>query len=63
MAANGTQGKYAINWTEGFNSLQRVLVDEYIKKTYGEHHLRVVRILRAKGFIEEKEMTKFSLLP
>lgn len=38
-------------------------MDEYICKTYGDHHLRVIRILRQEGFIEEKELTKFSLLP
>ena len=61
--ATTTQGKYAINWVEGFRSLQKVLCEEYVKKTYGDHHLRLIRILRAKGFVEEKELTKFSLLP
>lgn len=40
-----------------------MLTDSYIEGTYGAHHLRVVRIVRQKGFLEEKELTKFSLLP
>lgn len=40
-----------------------MLVDKYVEQTHGEHHVRVLRILRAKGFLEEKDLTRFSLLP
>lgn len=40
-----------------------MLVEKYIETTYGPHHVRVYRILKAKGFMEEKDLTKLSLLP
>jgi transcription initiation factor IIE alpha subunit len=40
-----------------------MLIERYIEQTYGAHHVRICRILRAKGFLEEKELTKLSLLP
>jgi transcription initiation factor IIE alpha subunit len=40
-----------------------MLVEKYITQTYGPHHVRVVRIMKAKGFLEEKDLTRFSLLP
>jgi hypothetical protein len=40
-----------------------MLVEKYITQTYGSHHVRVVRIMKAKGFLEEKDLTRFSLLP
>jgi len=40
-----------------------MLVDKYIEKIYSPHHLRVFRILRNKGFLEEKDLTQFTLLP
>jgi DNA-directed RNA polymerase III subunit RPC3 len=61
IAANG--GKFAINWQQAFKNLQLMLLDNYVEVIYGAHHTRVVRILRQKGFLEEKELTKLSLLP
>jgi DNA-directed RNA polymerase III subunit RPC3 len=61
IAANG--GKFAINWQQAFKNLQLMLLDNYVEGIYGAHHTRVVRILRQKGFLEEKELTKLSLLP
>lgn len=61
MEAN--QGKYAINWQTAFQSVQTMLLDKYVEKTYSSHHLRVVRILRSQGYLEEKDLTKFTLLP
>jgi transcription initiation factor IIE alpha subunit len=63
VAPNGISGKFGINWAQGFKSVQRMLIDAYVEGTYGAHHLRVIRIIRQKGFVEEKELTKFSLLP
>jgi len=40
-----------------------MLIERYIESTYGAHHVRVMRILNEKGFVEEKEITKLSLLP
>lgn len=40
-----------------------MLLDNYVEGVYGVHHTRVIRILRQKGFLEEKELTKLSLLP
>jgi len=40
-----------------------MLLDNYVDGIYGVHHTRVVRILRQNGFLEEKELTKLSLLP
>ena len=57
------QGKYAINWQAAFLSLQSMLIERYVEQTYCAHHVRVYRILKAKGFVEEKELTKLSLLP
>ena len=57
------QGKYAINWRSAFVSMQTMLIDRYVESTYGKHQVRVLRILRQKGFTEEKELTKLSLLP
>lgn len=56
-------GKYAVNWQSAFVCLQQMLVEKYVEQTYGPHHVRIVRIMKAKGFLEEKELTKFSLLP
>jgi len=39
------------------------LLDKIVTDVYGAHHCRVVRVLRQKGFIEEKEIVKLSLLP
>lgn len=40
-----------------------MLVDKYIEQTFGAHHVRIIRILRAKGYLEEKDLTRLSLLP
>jgi len=55
--------KYGINWKTSLISLQYMLIERYIESTYGAHHVRVMRILNEKGFVEEKEITKLSLLP
>ena len=57
------QGKYAVNWRAAFASMQSMLIDRYVESIYGKHQVRVLRILRQKGFTEEKELTKLSLLP
>ena len=61
MAAK--QAKYAIDWHSAFSSLQQMLIEKYVEDIYGKHHVRVFRILRQKGFTEEKELTKLCLLP
>lgn len=63
MAPNGMHGKYAINWVEGFKTVQKLLFDTLAEGIYGSNHVRVMRVLRQKGFLEEKELTKFCLLP
>lgn len=61
VAASGD--KFAIDWDQAYKSLQIMLLDNYVEGVYGAHHARVIRILRSKGFLEEKELTKLSLLP
>lgn len=59
--------RYAINWKAAFKSVQITLIDAIIAGSYGQgqgaHYCRVMRILRQKGFMEEKEIVKLSLLP
>jgi len=54
---------YAINWSGAFKSVQLTLFEQIISTSLGAHYSRVLRILRQKGFIEEKELTKMCLLP
>ena len=57
------QGLYAINWLAGYNSVKAALVDQIITNSYGRDHSQVVRVLRQKGFVEEKELVKMCCLP
>lgn len=60
-------GRYAINWQAGFRTIQTSLVDSVVAGAYGSgkgiHFCRVLRILRQRGFMEEKEIVRLSLLP
>lgn len=62
------QGRYAIDWQAAFKQVQLTLIDEIISGSFGQgqggpHFCRVIRILRQRGFMEEKELVKLSLLP
>mmetsp|Transcript_15152 Transcript_15152/g.19176 ORF Transcript_15152/g.19176 Transcript_15152/m.19176 type:complete len:181 (-) Transcript_15152:55-597(-) len=60
-------GRYAVNWKAAFAKVQASLLDSIVAGAYGAgkgaHFCRVLRILRQRGFIEEKEIVKLSLLP
>ena len=47
--------------------MQTTLSDQMVSGAYGAgegaHFCRVIRILRQRGFMEEKELVKLSLLP
>ena len=48
------QGIYAINWLSGFNSVKLTLLEQIISNRYCAHHSRVIRVLRQRGYLEEK---------
>lgn len=55
---------YAINWVAGFKSVKATLVEKIVATTYGEHHSRVVRVLRQTGMpVQEKDLIRMCLLP
>ena len=61
-------GRFAINWQAAFKQVQMTLIDSIVTGSFGQgqggpHFCRVLRILRQKGFMEEKELVKLSLLP
>lgn len=43
--------------------MQKALNERIITNVYSAHHAKVMRILAQKGFCEEKELVKMSLLP
>ena len=59
--------RYAVNWGDAFAKVQASLIDQVVTGAYGSgkgaHFCRVLRILRQRGFMEEKEIVKLSLLP
>lgn len=56
-----------MNWGDAFAKVQVSLIDQVVNGAYGSgkgaHFCRVLRILRQRGFMEEKEIVKLSLLP
>lgn len=56
-----------IKWRVGFRSLARKLrhleIERLIETRYGDVALRVVRVLHAKGKLDEKRLQEISLLP
>lgn len=56
-----------IKWRVGFRGLARKLrhleLERLIETRYGDVALRVVRVLRAKGKLDEKRLQEISLLP
>ena len=56
-------GLFAVDWRGAFRNVQISLVEEIINKARGPHFAKVVRILRQKGYLEEKEVRRMALLP
>jgi hypothetical protein len=55
---------YAVSWVAAFQSLQATLCERIIAGSYGSPHFaQVVRVLRAKGYLDELELSKLCLLP
>ena len=53
-----------MNWVGSYRSLIAALSERIIEGTYGSpHHVRVFRILRLKGYVDEMEISKLCLLP
>lgn len=57
------QDVYSINWVAGFTSVQNQLADQIINGTIGAHHGRVMRVLRQKGFLQDKDLSRMCVLP
>ena len=53
---------YNINWRELFEKFQSLLIETIIEETHSKYHVRVLRVLKQNGFLEEKELIKMSLL-
>ncbi|KAF3359455.1 hypothetical protein VDGD_04053 [Verticillium dahliae] len=60
----GTQGRgqFTVDFKPLMESLRQVEVDAVIEQTFGRHGLRLTRILRAKGKLDEKTLPGLALM-
>lgn len=60
-----TENKYQINWDEIYEELRATLLENIVEQTsgLGPYHTRIMRILRAKGYLNEYDIQSMCLLP
>eukprot|EP00347_Sterkiella_histriomuscorum_P013778 403363401 len=54
---------FVINWKHIFQNFKQQLMFQIVEETMSKYHARVMRILHSKGFLEEKDITQYCLLP
>jgi hypothetical protein len=47
---------YAVNFSGMFQAFREQLIMGIVEETMSKYHARVMRVLRAKGFLEEKDI-------
>jgi DNA-directed RNA polymerase III subunit RPC3 len=53
---------YSVNWQGLFTQFQEQMIYKMIEATLSKYHTRVLRILKQKGFLEEKDIIQFCLM-
>jgi len=51
-----------VNWGGLFETTQNLLVEEILENEFSKYHARAIRVFKANGFLEEKEIIKFCLM-
>ena len=56
---------YSVNWDEIYQAAQNTFIENIVEQTanMGTYHTRVLRILKAKGYLNETDIAQMSLLP
>lgn len=59
------EAEYSINWSDIYKTAQITFMENSLEQTagMGPYHVRILRILKTKGFLVENEIKQMSLLP